>query len=169
MNDRRKWLVGSAVLLCGALFTGGSFALANTEATPPAVESRIAKAELTEGQKEVLGKLQTLRKAHMEKLQAETKAVVEQAVKDGTITQEQADRITQKRLHPKPGKGPHRGHGPKHGPGLKGEMRKKAPLTEEQFKQQLDARVTAGKLTQEQADQMLQRWREHQAKASNGQ
>ncbi len=93
MNLRGRFgVIAGAVLLSGILFAGA--ALASGWSGGPA-------GELTQGQKDTLKQLMELRKSHMEKMKAEATALIDQAVKDGKITQEQGDKML--RFPAKPG------------------------------------------------------------------
>ncbi len=156
MDLKRKVGVAvGAVLLTGALLTGAAFASEEGKA-PTAQTERVDKAvqegKLTQGEADTLKKLGELRRSYMEKYKAEAKALLEQSVKDGKITKEQAQRI----LKHQQGRMQHHG---------KGWGKPGKALTEEQLKSKLAEAVKSGKITQEKADAILQKWQEHKAKA----
>ncbi|MDF2626463.1 MAG: hypothetical protein K0R39_294 [Symbiobacteriaceae bacterium] len=137
-----------ALLISGGLLAG--VAMANEAPADASAQAAGGTAEvvkvgplgqLSEGAKSVLSQLQELRKSYMEKFQADAKALTDKAVAEGTITQEEADRLNKFE-----GKG--FGH-------ARVFVHKGAPLTQEELKAMLDEAVKAGKLTQEQADKML--------------
>lgn len=152
MGITRKWVaIAGAVLVSGALLTGAAFAAggAGSGASSARPEKAAHAANLSPGQTELHKQLQELRKSAMEKLKADSKALIDQAVKDGKITQQEADRLLK-----------HKGHFAKHG--RKGPMHQN--MTPEQLKAKLDAAVKSGRITQDQADKMLQHWTERQSK-----
>jgi polyhydroxyalkanoate synthesis regulator phasin len=135
-------VLAGSVLIAGGVLTGAVFAAEAPEATtqPTQTEQSAKRSELTAGQKEVLQQLSDLRKSAMEKLQADSKAVIDQAAAEGKITQEQADKLLR------------RG-----GRGMGGFFGKRAPVAAEDLKARLDEAVKAGKMTQEQANKILER------------
>lgn len=148
MNRASKYaLIAIAVVLAVAVVGGAAFAAAGPKAVRP------APTALSEGEKQTLEQLRALKKQHMERFQAERKALIEQAVKEGKITQERADKLLQFRK----GTGFRHGHSGM-GPGKMG--LKAGPHSAEKLKAWLKAEVEAGRLTQEQADAMLKRWEE---------
>lgn len=137
-----------ALVISGGLLAGVAMANeAPADASAPAKgdSAQVQKVgplgQLSEGAKSLLSQLNDLRKSHMEKYQADAKALTDKALADGTITQAEADRLS---------KFEGRGFGER----FHSEM--KAPLTEEELKAQLDEAVKSGKLTQEQADKVLE-------------
>lgn len=162
MNLKNRFgVLAGALLVTGALVTGAAFAseAPATTAQPQSVESNTKASALTQAEQDVLTQLKDLRTSVMEKLAADSKALVDQAVKDGKITQEQADRLLKHGGHKFGG---HKFVG-KHGRGGKGGFFK-FHLSQEELKAQLDAKVKEGKITQEQADQILQKFAERAKK-----
>lgn len=144
----RRWaLVAGTVLVSGALLTGAALA-SGSGAKPTAAQTETNR---TPGESEVQKQLSDLRQRHFTQMRDEAKAIIDQAVKDGKLTQEQADKMTNRFAHPwgqRKSKMPHN---------LKG-------LTQDELKAKLDAAVKNGKMTQEQADKLMQRWTERQSK-----
>lgn len=175
MNPKRRWMALVAGVLALGLIAGGAAMAAEGDVPAttqtPAQQSR--KPQLSEAEKAVLQQLRDLHKSYMEKLKAESEALIDKAVAGGTLTQEQADRL--KARAGKPGKGPRMGprhgkhpHGPGMMPGGPG-MGMHRPglgklLTAEEVKAKLDEAVSSGRLSQEQAEAMLQRWTERQTR-----
>lgn len=162
----KKWLtVVGAALLTGVLATGAALA-----AGGQGLGLEQAAAKLSPGVREVITEIHALRQSRMEQMKAEIDALVDKATAEGKITPEEAARLKEggKRLR----------HGKDHAPGERG--LKGAPGsqggpkgkgfgkfkhgTEAEVKARLDAAVKAGRLTQEQADQILERWRAWQTK-----
>ncbi|HEY3366382.1 MAG TPA: hypothetical protein VGK74_15105 [Symbiobacteriaceae bacterium] len=160
-------LVAGSMLAAGAVYAAESVPTAPAAAAQPAAKDFLADAvktgKMTQAEADVHKQLDDLRKAAMDKLKADSQAIIDQAVKDGKLTQEQADKLSKG----PGGFGPHdgnfgKGHGPGQGPGAPGGQMGdhkgfgRAPLSQDELKAKLDAEVKAGKLTQEQADKMLQ-------------
>lgn len=155
---KRKWtMIAGAALITGALATGAAFAAA------PASTARVTNRQahklenMSEGQKELLKQLHGRRKTYMEQFRAEAKTMIEQAVKEGKITQEEADQLQQRgaRLH-----GNKPGHFKRSFKGMNLDL-----LPEDEVRSHLDQAVATGKLTREQADQLLQKWLDHKKSA----
>lgn len=149
MNLRRKWgVIAGTLLIAGGLLTGVAFAAnaADDTTAPTTTESAASKERpaLTEGEKQVHEQLRSLWQSNMEKLKADSKAVIDEAVQKGTITQEQADRLQERGMHK---------FGRKHG--KMGKSLMGPALSAEELKAKLDEAVKSGKLTQEQADKIL--------------
>lgn len=154
MNLRRKWgVVAGTLLVAGGLLTGVAFAAnaADTNAAPATNAPAAAKERpaLTEGEKQVHEQLRSLWQSTMEKLKADSKAVIDEAVQKGTITQEQADKLQQRGMHGKLGPKAGKMHG--RGKGMMGPA-----LSAEELKAKLDEAVKSGKMTREQADKILE-------------
>ncbi|HYG60880.1 MAG TPA: hypothetical protein VD902_22610 [Symbiobacteriaceae bacterium] len=157
--NNKLGIVAGALLISGSLLTGAAFAAGDTDANP-AKAVAAAKATLSEGAQAVRTQLGDLRKAAMEKLQADSKALVDQAVAEGKITQEEADRMLRpvdKRFRV-PGK-----LMMKHPGGGKAMFHFDKDMTQEELQAKLDTAVKDGKMTQEQADKMLKFWTERQS------
>ena len=88
-------LAGAAVLST-LLLTATAFAATPKEA-PPKELPKMEQQQLSPGEKEVLQELKELRRSHREKLKADSMSVLERAVKQGKITQEQADKLKARR------------------------------------------------------------------------
>lgn len=178
MNLKKMGTMAGAILVSGALITGVAFAAEATTTTPPAASTETkaavpATSQLTEGEKDIFTKLQELRKTYKDKLTADSKALVDGAVTEGKITQEQGDRLLQHGGKGGPG-GKGFGRGGKHGFG--GERGGKhaglgagflgdfESLTTEALKAKLDAAVAEGKITQDQADKIAAHHAEHLAR-----
>lgn len=155
MNRKKRLatIAGSVLIVVGVL-AGAAFAASQSTDPAPStsaparakrfdLDAAVAAGKLTAAEADVLKKIGELRKAAMEKLRGDAKAIIDQAVNDGKITREQADKLLKK------GAGGF-GHG-RFGPGGIGFRR----LTKDELKARLDAKVKSGKLTQEQADQIL--------------
>jgi polyhydroxyalkanoate synthesis regulator phasin len=156
MNAKNKWLVRiGTVLVAGILTTGVAMADGGLQER---LQKAVEAGKLTQGQAEVMTQLHDLRVAAWSKLKADSQALIEQAVKDGKITREQADEMLERMA--KPGRKGHKGwHGRPHGfLGKEGHPFK--GMTPDQMKAKLDEAVKAGKLTREQADKMLERFTE---------
>ncbi|HEY8346140.1 MAG TPA: hypothetical protein VIL07_02555 [Symbiobacteriaceae bacterium] len=144
MQKRLRWLQWTAaVVLTGALLAPQAVAAAEPAAPAP-VEAEAAKPQesLTPAQKEVLKQIRELRKQYRQKLQAESRELVEKAVKEGKLSRQEADQLL-KHIAPR---------------------RLKPPRSVKEMKARLDEAVRAGKLTREQADQILQHWKESHEK-----
>ncbi len=144
-----------AVLIAGALFTGAAFAAGEETTQAP-----------------IFKQLNELRQSYRAKMKTEAESLIGQAVADGSITQEQADKLLAHGSKPEgmrgarpegmpggPGGRGGPGRGGKGGPGHGGMAK-----TQEEVKAHLDRGVLDGKLTQVQADEMLQKWLDRQAK-----
>lgn len=168
MNMKRLGAIAGAVLVSGALLAGGAMAANLPSKLTDKLQSQVQAGKITQNQADVFTQLFNLRQAAMTKLKADEKALIDQAVKDGKLTQAQADQLAKR--------GDHLGEGDRHEHGGKGDrvrFRDKN-MTADQLKAKLDAAVKAGKLKQEQADQILKKWQSHkdaqkQAKPENGQ
>lgn len=160
-----------AVLIAGALFSGAALAAGGDTTVAPTTSTQQSDAmakrtdwisQLSEGGQATWKQLTDLRQSHMEKLKSESEALVNQAMADGTITQEQADKLLSH--GGKPG-GKHGGmHGGPGRGGKGGPGTDRLGQTQEEVQAHLDRHVQEGKLTQAQADQMLQKWLEAQTK-----
>ncbi|MFZ5827631.1 MAG: hypothetical protein ACOY94_25285 [Bacillota bacterium] len=151
----KKWMTAlGAALLTGVLVTGAAFAAGG---------EKPAKAPLnaSEGVQELLTEIQTLRQSRMEQLKADIEALVDKALAEGRITAEEAARLKEgpKRFHQGP-----RGPFPGQRPGFKEGKGFPLGATEAEVKARLDQAVANGRITQEQADQILKKWQEWQAK-----
>lgn len=176
MNLKTKWLTiaGSAIaasaLLAGAAFAAGAPANPAPAPAPTAkVQAAVKAGKLTQAEADLIQQVRQLQQTKMAKVQADAKALVDQAVKDGKLTQAQADQLLQSH---KGGRKPGAAAGSKHWqgkhkelPGQEEQDDKQGPAQEgqnehkhdgAQLKTRLDAQVKAGKLTQNQADVMLQ-------------
>lgn len=154
----KKWqsAVGAAVM-AAVLTAGVAFAADSTQAGK---STETASPEL----QQVLSEIRTLRQSRMESLQTEVGQLIDKAVTDGKITQDQADQLKQRPM------GFRKGHGQEGSQKFSGKRGGMQNLTEEQVKAKLDEAVKSGKLTQEKADQMLKRWQEcHTAQESESQ
>ena len=159
MNLKRKiGMVAGALLITGGLLTGAALA-AEPDAAAQAAQAA-KQTVLSEGQKGLLQQLHDLRKSYMEKFQAEAKALTDQAVAEGKVTQEEADRLLQKGGRGFGVRGHYkmmpRGGGQGFGMGMKA-------MTVEAMKAKLDAAVANGTITAEQAAKMLEQFELHQA------
>jgi polyhydroxyalkanoate synthesis regulator phasin len=149
MNLKGRWMALAGTLVAAGIL-GTGVALAATGGGAAALTDKLQAAvqsgKLTQAEADVMQQLANLRKAAMEKLKADEKALIDQAVKDGKLTQDQAKKLTQRlrRKH----------HGGRHGH-MGGKWKN---LTPEQMKAKLDEAVKSGKLTQEQADKIMERW-----------
>ncbi|MGE5675277.1 MAG: hypothetical protein ACM3XM_15615, partial [Mycobacterium leprae] len=98
----------------------------------------------------------------------DTQALIDQAVRDGKITQDQATQM-RNRMGPKGHGGPGWAHD---GKGLPPQIMKELGdlrgLSQDQVKAKLDAAVKAGTITQAQADKFLQFWQSHQNELNKG-
>jgi polyhydroxyalkanoate synthesis regulator phasin len=152
MNMKRLGAIAGAVLLSGALLTGGAMAANLPSKLADKLQSQVQAGKITQNQADVVGQLFNLRQAAMTKLKADEKALIDQAVKEGKLTQAQADQLAKR--------GDHFGEGGRHEHGGKGDRRHLGDkhLTADQLKAKLDTAVKDGKLTQEQADQILKKW-----------
>ncbi len=162
--------VTGAVLLAGALFTGAAFAAGETTTEAP-----------------IFKQLNELRQSYRDKMKTEAAGLINEALASGSITQEQADKLLTRGAKSEGMRGGHGGPGAMRGKkpeGMKGARPEGmpgghggpgrggkggaglggAPKTQEEAKAHLDGHVQEGKLTQEQADQMLQKWLDNQAK-----
>ncbi|MDF2627577.1 MAG: hypothetical protein K0R39_1408 [Symbiobacteriaceae bacterium] len=131
LNLKNKFavLAGSALItatvLSGAAFaatdstTADSAAAAAPAATAPVKADRLnleqaVDGTLTQAQADILTQLGALRTAAREKVQADAKAVLDQAVAEGKLTQEEADELLSFKGH---GGGKGRGGAGRHGSG----------------------------------------------------
>lgn len=140
-----------AVILTSVLATGAAFA---TESETPTDRAN----KLSPGVEDVVKQLRSLRQSRLEQLKAEMNALIDQAVTDGKITAEEAARLkaAKTRLHHD------RGHDPR---GFLKRFGRNA--TEAEVRARLNQAVKNGRITQEQADQMLKRWQEWKAKQTD--
>jgi len=113
--EKRFGIIVGAVLLLSALLTGAAFAHGGGIPSAEKIQALVEAGKLTQGEADVVVKLSDLRRSFMEKLKAESKVITEQAVAEGKITQEQADRLLSKGGRLGHGKGTFfgRGHGPR--------------------------------------------------------
>jgi polyhydroxyalkanoate synthesis regulator phasin len=153
MNLKGKiGVAAGALLIAGSVMVGSVLAAEPNTPTDSTGTAQTAPAsKLSQAAQDVLKQVQELRKSVMDKLKTDEQALVDQAVKDGKITQDEGTKLMQHGRHGGPGmmKEGRGGHGP--GPGMKGG----APLTQDELKAKLAEAVTAGKMTQEQADAIL--------------
>lgn len=167
MHFKKTWaIVTGTVLVTGMLATGAAFAANSQATTAPAATEQSGTTthgkqhpNLTPGQTEVLKQIGQLRKNYMEQFRTDAKATIEKAVKDGKITQQQADDMLKRFDRSAKGEGGEHNH---HRGDHRWSMDLKG-LTQDQVKAKLDAAVKEGKLTQAQADKILNKWQEHQA------
>ncbi|HYF94360.1 MAG TPA: hypothetical protein VD969_19240 [Symbiobacteriaceae bacterium] len=97
MSLKRKiGIAAGAVVLAGSLLAGAAFANEARAATPAAPGVLVKQSALSEGAKAVLTQMRELRKAAMEKLKADSKGIIDQAVAEGKITQEEADKLLER-------------------------------------------------------------------------
>ena len=164
-NLKHKWvLMAGTALVTGALLTSAAFAAggatdgqSRVDKAATRLQQAVANGRITQGEADVMTQVNTLRAEVMAKLKADSQAIVDQAVADGKITQEQADKLKSYGGHSFGGKRGDRmpafskRDGGKLGIG-------KGHMSEEQLQTRLDAAVASGRLTQEQADQMLQKF-----------
>ena len=152
MTLKRRWaIIAGTVLVAGSLLAGAAFAAGGAIDRAGKLEQAVQAGKITQGEADVLKALGDLREAYRAKLKADSQAVVDQAVQAGKITQEQADGLLTHK-----GKTGH-GNGWKQKDGARHEFK---GLTQEQVKSRLDAAVKAGRMTQDQADKLLQRFSE---------
>jgi polyhydroxyalkanoate synthesis regulator phasin len=165
MNLKKVGLTVAAVLVSGALLTGAAFAAGVPSKMADKLQQEVQAGKLSQGQADVITQLFGLRQSAMEKLKADEKALIDQAVKDGKLTQDQADKLQKREGHfgqgPMQGKTQGKTQGRMHG--------KQGPmfffgknLSADQLKAKLDAAVKSGKLTQEKADQALKQFEARQ-------
>jgi len=140
---RRKWQVALGALLAAALLTAG---VVYAEQAPS--DGQIPSSGLAQ----VLTEIRELRQKHMEALKAEIEQVIEKAVDAGTITRDEADRLSRRPLGTGWDRHGHRGTGPFR---MGGRLWSATPEEVQGF---LDGAVEAGRLTREQADRLLERW-----------
>lgn len=165
MKKKLFGAVTAAVLVAGAMFTSAALA-ENAPATTTTATTQTEKSakhtewisQLSEGAQATYKQLSELRQAAHDKLKADSQAVVDQAVKDGKITQEEGQSLLAR--GGKHGGGRHGGKGGGFGRGFHGR-------TLEEMKADLDSHVKEGKMTQEQADKLLEQWKQHQAQAES--
>jgi polyhydroxyalkanoate synthesis regulator phasin len=187
MNMKQKWMAvaSTAAVAAGVLMGGMAMASASGTAaanTPAAsshqvgrkglifspeqlkaqLDQQVKDGKLTQGQEDVMLQLDSLRQEAMTKLQADEKAIIDQAVQSGKITRDEATQLQQHGHGPGGPAGGRGGRGD-HGPGG-GRGHGMGPnMTADQLKAQLDQDVKDGKLTQDKADQILKDVTEHQA------
>jgi polyhydroxyalkanoate synthesis regulator phasin len=169
----KKWLVAAgAVLVSGALATGVAFAASNDQGEakgwfgpfhgfhamkgpkgPADLSQLVESGKITQAEADVLKQLQELHQKQMAQLKADSQALIDKAVAEGKITQEQAEKLKR----PLAGKFGEPG-------GFRMHMGGHPFKTEAELKAHLDEKVKSGRLTQEQADQMLKHWQEMHAK-----
>jgi polyhydroxyalkanoate synthesis regulator phasin len=148
----KKWavIVGTAAIAT-SIAAGSAFAASAPKAVAPNAADPTQQADngahkhdktpLSPAQEAVMTQIKALAKKHMEQLKTESTALIDQAVKDGKLTQAQADEMKSRSM------GSMGDHG-------KGGSWMKAPMTKEQRDAKLDAAVKSGKMTQEQADKL---------------
>lgn len=137
MTGKKQLSILFAALLSMALISGVALAAGQASGTQAG-----QKPALTPAEQAVVEQIGDLKRQHRERLQAEIKSLLDQAVQSGKISRERADQFLTRR-----GKG-HWSHD------------KGGPATLEELKVKLDAAVQSGKLTREQADRMIQRWQQ---------
>lgn len=151
MVPKKKWMtiLGSAVL-AGVLATGVAFA-AGGDAVNQAINKR------SPGVQELKSEIRSLREKRLQELKAEIDGLIDKAQAEGRITADEATRLKE---HGKKGFG----MGRKGGHGFKGGMRGfPRGASEAEVKAKLEEAVKNGRITQEQADRMLQKWRDWNA------
>lgn len=144
----KKWMtVLGTTVLAGVLATGVAFA-AGGDAPLQAV------SKLSPGMQSLMKDIRSLREKRMQELKSEVEGLIDKAQAEGKITADEATKLKERgaRGHFKGHRG---GHGFKGGKGF--------PMTEEEMKARLDQAVKNGRITQEQADQMLKKWQEWNA------
>jgi polyhydroxyalkanoate synthesis regulator phasin len=162
MNMKRLGAIAGAVLVSGALLTGGAMAANLPSKLADKLQSQVQAGKITQNQADVVSQLFNLRQSAMTKLKADEKALIDQAVKDGKLTQAQADQLAKR--------GDHFGEGNWQKGGAKGDRQFfDKNMTADQLKAKLDTAVKAGKLTQEKADQILQRFQNRGQSHQQGQ
>ncbi|MFZ5815674.1 MAG: hypothetical protein ACOY93_10290 [Bacillota bacterium] len=150
MRISKKWMITlGAAVLTAVLATGAAFAATAT------VEKPLKPSEASPGVQALMGEIRSLREARMQELKAEIEALIDKAAAEGRITADEATRLKE---------GPKRfgrGHKAPHGRGGMKGFPKGATLDE--VKARLDAAVQSGRITREQADQILQKWQNWKA------
>ncbi len=138
MTKTKRWMVVlGAVAIAGSLWGGA--ALAEKAPGAPATKE-YTKPAPSAGNVELQKALEDGYKAHMEQWRTEALAMIDQAVKDGKVSEKEAAGYRRKYEAPA------------------------APPSREELKAQLDEMVRLGKITQEHADKKLAGFDQEQAK-----
>lgn len=155
---RRVGIIAGSVLLIGALATGAALAAGNLSGAKAAerLQQAVQSGKMTQGEADLLTQLDQVRTSYMEKMKTEIQATIDKAVADGTVTQEQADRLKKRQGGPGPGPAMKGRPGPQKG-GKFG-WGQRPNLKPAELKAKIEAQVEAGKITREQADAILNRW-----------
>lgn len=152
----KKWMtILGTTILSGVLVTSVAFA-----AGGEAVEQAANKP--SPGVQQLMQEIRSLRQTRMEQFKTEVHGLIDKARSEGKITPEEATKLKErggKGFHHRGPKGGRHGH--KGGP--RGELHGLKGADEATVKAKLAEAVKNGRITQEQADQMLQKWREWNA------
>ncbi|MBP2018064.1 polyhydroxyalkanoate synthesis regulator phasin [Symbiobacterium terraclitae] len=133
MNRTKRWVALVLVSLWTLLLLSGSALAAETR---PEKE----KPKLSPGMEQLLNDIRTLRRTRMEQLNAEIDQLIERAQASGQITAEEAARLKEWRALRRHGLSPH--------------------ASEAEVKARLEEAVKNGRLTKQQAKQLLKEWQE---------
>ena len=108
MNRNWRNIAGALLISAGVLAGSAAYAADKTDRPDlkQRLEEKVKEGKLTPGEAEVVEKLHGLRRSYHEKFKADANSVIEQALKDGKITKEQADRFKAPRKHRMPSGGP---------------------------------------------------------------
>jgi|GEM_PF-2969064 len=133
MYRTKRWVALVLVSLWACLVVGG---------TALAAESRPEKdgPKLSPGMQQLMKDVRELRRTRMEQLNAEIDQLIERAQASGQITAEEAARLKEWRTLRRHGLSPH--------------------ASEEEVKARLEEAVKNGRLTKQQAKQLLKEWQE---------
>lgn len=148
MIRTKRWMtaIGSAIL-AGVLVASVAFAH-DGDRHPRGPE------HLSPGVHELMKEIHSLRQARMVQIRAEIEALIDKAAAEGRITPEEAKQLKEHGRHME------RHHKRPHD--QKGDRMIPKGATEESVKARLEEAVKNGRMTREQADQILKRWKEMQ-------
>ena len=133
MSRTKRWLALVLVSLWAFLALGGTALAAGTQPEK-------AAPKLSPGMEQLLNEIRTLRRTRMEQLNTEIDQLIERAQSSGQITAEEAARLKEWRALRRHGLSPQ--------------------ATESEVKARLEEAVKNGRLTKQQAKQLLKEWQE---------
>lgn len=133
MDRMKRWLALVLVSLWACLLLGGAALAAESQPEKD-------RPKLSPGMEQLLNDIRTLRRTRMEQLNAEIDQLIERAQASGQITADEAARLKEWRSMRRHGLSPH--------------------ATEAEVKAKLEEAVKNGRLTKQQAKQLLREWQQ---------